>query len=136
MRKKKKEERIQDIRQIQKLKREKKKLETAPGSDYKTEYCSMLLDHCSQGYSFKSFAARINVLPETLEKWTKEHPEFEAAKSKAELKQRMFWEAMAIEACREKFSVHIFRYFIGDTDEMNPLEPKAVVLLPKEDISK
>ncbi|HEX2866744.1 MAG TPA: hypothetical protein VHO03_06865 [Ignavibacteriales bacterium] len=134
---KKKEEKVQEVRPIQKPRREKKKLETAaPGYVYKTEYCRMLLNHCRQGFSFQSFASKINVLPETLEKWTKEHPEFETARQQAELKQRMQWETMAVKACRKKFSVGIFLHFIGNIAVRKPSEPHPVVMLPEEDSSK
>lgn len=135
MRKKNNEEIIQDIPKIQKRGHEKKKRQpTAPaGSDFKPEYCQMLLRHCSRGYSFQSFAAGINVQTATLEEWAQEYPEFEAAMRIAELKQKMYWENLAVKACRKRFSVSIFRYFIGKQADTNPAETKAVVLLPMEE---
>jgi hypothetical protein len=132
MRKKAKKQRAQETRQIRKLKQEKKKLllEEVPG--FKPEYCTMLVEHCSLGYSFRSFAAGINVLPELLEEWTEKCPEFKKARTLAAFNQKVFWEKKAVEACSEKFSIGLFRYITGSIDE-NPEVPGFIVILPEEE---
>lgn len=56
---------------------------------YKPEYCQMLIDHCAEGYSFESFAGRINVCSNTLTNWCKDYPDFFRAKNQA--KQKMLF---------------------------------------------
>lgn len=133
MKKKAKKQRIREIRQIQELKHEKKKWLEAGASGYNPEYCRMLIEHCEEGFSFQAFAAKINVLPEVLNEWTGRYPEFRNAKSIAESRQRIFWETKAIEACREKFLISIFRYFTSDSREGKADVPEAVVILPEEE---
>lgn len=61
-------------------------------SKYKPEYCQMLVDHMSEGFSFETFAAKINVCRDTLYEWVKQHPEFAKAKKIAFDKCQMWWE--------------------------------------------
>lgn len=49
-------------------------------SKYQPEYCEMLIKHMSQGKSFWSFAAEVDVCFDTLSEWTKTHQEFSEAK--------------------------------------------------------
>ena len=51
-------------------------------SDYKTEYCQMLVDHMRNLHSFESFAADIGVNRDTLYEWCKVHPDFSDAKKR------------------------------------------------------
>lgn len=46
---------------------------------YKPEYCDMLIDHMSEGYSFDSFVAISRVGLKTMYNWCKEYPEFAEA---------------------------------------------------------
>lgn len=130
MRKKARKQKIQETREIQKLKRERNNMLLEKGSLFKPVYCQMLIGHCSKGYSFKSFAAQINVTPEILEEWTEKYKDFKKARALAVLKQRDFWERSAVEACMGKFSFSIFRYFTGDV-EVNISNPNHIVLLPE-----
>lgn len=132
MKKKAGKQRIQEIRQIQKPKLERKKWQFEENSGFKIEFCQMLVNHCSEGYSFQSFAVRINVLPKTLDEWAEEYPEFAKARTIAALKQKIFWEMKAVEACSEKFSYSIFRYFTENDKDKKPEAPQGVVLLPNE----
>lgn len=63
---------------------------------YKQEYCQMLIDHMASGLSFLSFAAVINVSEECLYEWGRVHQEFSEAKKEAFVKNRLFWEDLAI----------------------------------------
>lgn len=49
-------------------------------TQYKKEYCQLLIDHMSQGYSFGSFGGDIGVTRKTLYNWLKEFDEFREAK--------------------------------------------------------
>jgi hypothetical protein len=61
-------------------------------TDYKEEYCQMLIDHMAEGYSFKSFGGIISVVEDTLHEWVKVHPKFSESKNIGTLKSMVFWE--------------------------------------------
>jgi hypothetical protein len=63
---------------------------------YKPEYCQQLIEHMSQGLSFETFAAVIDVNDDTLYEWAKVHPEFSDAKKRAFGKCKILWEKMGI----------------------------------------
>ncbi len=54
---------------------------------YKPEFCQMLIDHMSEGYSFESFGAIAEVWDSTLDDWVNTIPEFADAKQTARKKQ-------------------------------------------------
>lgn len=66
-------------------------------SKYKPEYCQMLIDHMSQGLSFESFAAVINISRDTLFEWSKEHDDFSYSKKIAFDNCQLFWEKLGID---------------------------------------
>ena len=59
---------------------------------YKKEYCKLLIDHMSQGYSFESFAGLIRVNQDTIHEWCKHHREFSEAKAAGVAASRLVWE--------------------------------------------
>jgi hypothetical protein len=61
-------------------------------TDYKPEYCEMLIEHMAEGYSFKSFGGIIGVAESTLHKWKSEHLEFSESINIGSLKSMVFWE--------------------------------------------
>ena len=61
-------------------------------SDYKPEYCQMIVDHMSDGASMLSFAAEIDVARSTLNEWASVHPEFSEAVSRGKAKCAAWWE--------------------------------------------
>jgi len=63
---------------------------------YKPEYCQMLIDHMSKGFSFESFCAIINVHPDSLHEWVKTHKDFSVAKIQGKEMEGMFWERILI----------------------------------------
>jgi transposase len=54
---------------------------------YKPEFCEMLIDHMSEGYSFESFGAIAQVWDTTLDDWANTIPEFSEAKMIGRRKQ-------------------------------------------------
>jgi hypothetical protein len=63
---------------------------------YKPEFCEMLIDHMSEGYSFETFAAVVAVNRDTLYAWKDAHPEFSDAVKKAFDQCQWFWEQQGI----------------------------------------
>lgn len=51
-------------------------------TDYKPEYCEMLIKHMAEGDSFASFSAIVGTCMDTVHEWAKVHPEFSDAKKK------------------------------------------------------
>jgi len=64
---------------------------------YKKEYCDLLIDHMSKGFSFESFAGKVNTCKQTIYTWLDKNPEFVDAKKRATAKCLEFWEAAGIE---------------------------------------
>lgn len=65
-------------------------------TDYKPEYCQMVIDHMAEGLSFESFAGAIGVSKQTLYDWAERNKEFLDAKKTAFEKSRLFWEKVGI----------------------------------------
>lgn len=65
-------------------------------SEYKEEYCKMLIDHMSKGYSFMSFGADVSCGRTTLYEWVDKYPEFAAAKKEGEARALKFLESRAV----------------------------------------
>lgn len=59
---------------------------------YKSEYCQMLIDHMSEGFSFRSFGAVVECGRATLYRWADAHPEFARAKQIGEEKALQYYE--------------------------------------------
>lgn len=62
---------------------------------YDPVYCDMVGPFMAQGYSLTAFAGEIDVSRSTIELWTKEHPEFSGAVSRAKAKTLLSWETRA-----------------------------------------
>jgi hypothetical protein len=65
---------------------------------YKPEYPEALVKHMAGGLSFETFAALCNVCRDTLYEWTDAHAEFSDAKKMGEIKSRLFWERLGLNA--------------------------------------
>ena len=76
-------------------------------SEYDPEYCDVLVDKMSQGYSFEACAGFIGVSFQTLYNWAQKYPQFLEAKKEAFAAGRVFWEKLAID--------NIINSFQGDT---------------------
>lgn len=76
---------------------EETKAKVGRPSDYKPEYCQMLIDHMAQGLSFEAFGGIVDCSKETLYTWSEKHPEFLDAKKIATQKCRVFWEKLGVD---------------------------------------
>lgn len=63
---------------------------------YRAEYCDALVQHMTQGLSFESFAATIDVTRRILYAWAHKYPEFLPAKELGFEKGLLFWEKLGI----------------------------------------
>ena len=62
-----------------------------PASKYDPEYCEQLINHMSEGGSFKSFGGIVGVSKQTLYDWCQRHSEFAEAKDIGRAKSEFFW---------------------------------------------
>lgn len=60
--------------------------------EYKPEYCQMLIDHMSKGFSYESFSAKIDTSRVTLYNWEKQYEEFLYAKRLGMERCQAWWE--------------------------------------------
>jgi hypothetical protein len=67
-------------------------MERGRPTSYKPEYCQMLIDHMGQGFSFMTFAAIIEVNPDSLYEWAKVHEDFSEAKKIGYAKLQLLYE--------------------------------------------
>ncbi len=66
-------------------------------SEFKPEYCEMLIEHMSKGLSFEAFAGVIGVCKKTLYNWADTIPQFLHAKERAYGKCMLWWEQAGID---------------------------------------
>lgn len=66
-------------------------------TDYKPEYCQLLIEHMGEGFSFEAFAAIVNCHKDTLYQWVLSHNEFSDSKKIAFERSRLFWERVGID---------------------------------------
>ena len=69
---------------------------------YKKEYCQMLIDHMSKGYSFSSFGAVVGCGKRTLFDWADNFPEFAEAKEEAMERAKFYFESMMLSHLKGK----------------------------------
>lgn len=82
-----------------------KKQNTRRPTEYRPDFCEILIEHMSGGLSFESFAGVIGVDLGTMQDWLQavdkkgepKYPEFIRAKAIAVEKCRLYWEKMGIE---------------------------------------
>lgn len=70
---------------------------------FKPEYCDMLIDHMSKGYSFESFGAVISVDRTTLYHWETLFKDFSHAKGIARNKQLFFDETVLMALAKGEY---------------------------------
>ncbi len=81
----------------------KRKVKIGRPSTYKPEYCQMLIDHMAEGFSFETFAAKLDYCSASnLYNWVELHPAFSEAKKVATQRGQLFWEQLARAAAAGK----------------------------------
>lgn len=71
--------------------------------EYKPEYCDLLVNHMSQGYSFDCFGSEVpGASIDVLEAWVADHDEFAIAKVQGEAECLKYWEKIGIAASMGK----------------------------------
>lgn len=79
---------------------------------YKREYCDMVIDYMSKGFSFEAFAGSINTHKDVVYDWAKANPEFSDAIKLAKDKCREFWEQKGMDGLftgkDEKFNATVW----------------------------
>ncbi len=65
-------------------------------TDYKKEYCQMLIEHMSEGLSFESFGGVIDCDKATLYRWLDAQSDFSNAKAIGRQKSLIFWEKQGV----------------------------------------
>lgn len=63
-------------------------------TDYKPEYCEMLVEHMKGGLSFEAFGAKVDCAEQTLYNWRDAHPEFMESYKKGLAYSLEHWEEM------------------------------------------
>lgn len=66
-------------------------------TDYKPEYCELVIEHMSKGYSFESFAGIVEVSKQCIYEWRAKHSEFGDAVAIGFSKCQIFWEQKGME---------------------------------------
>jgi hypothetical protein len=61
-------------------------------SDYRPEYCDMVIEAMANGVSLEAFAGQIRVAVETVYRWMTRHREFSEAVSRAKPARTLWWE--------------------------------------------
>lgn len=119
----------------------KKKRGGGRPSSFKPEFCEQLVAHMSEGLSFETFGAVIDVAEKTLYNWTEKYPEFLQAKEKGFLANKYFWERAGINGMKagKDFNavVWIFnmknrfrwRDQVDVTSDEKPIMPQPVYVL-------
>jgi hypothetical protein len=68
---------------------------THPGgrpTNYRPEYCDMVIEFMADGYSVAAFAGHIRTTRQTIYNWANEHPEFFDALKTAQAMAARWWE--------------------------------------------
>jgi len=104
-------------------------------SKYKSGYCEALIDYCSRGFTWSTFAAEIQVSKSTVYDWLKKHKEFAEAKEIAEVKCEQFWEKKGLKPKSRDFHFGVYKLVMtnrfGYKEKPKPEEhEKAVIILP------
>lgn len=67
---------------------------------YNSDYCALVIEHMSEGYTFDSFSGRIGVCSGTVYEWKHAHPEFDDAVAIGFRKALWFWEKVLTSAAK------------------------------------
>lgn len=65
-------------------------------TDYRPEYCDLVIEEMAKGFSLGAFAGIIGVARSTIQRWVSEHQEFSVAVSRAKAARLLEWERAAL----------------------------------------
>lgn len=71
-------------------------------SKYNPKFATQIIKHCSQGFSFETFAHKIGVTDRTLRNWQQVFPDFAEATDRAKIAAQYFFERQLIEGITGK----------------------------------
>lgn len=77
------------------------------GDKYKLEYCDLLIDMMSKGYSLGSFCAEIKINRDTAYNWKERHPEFAQACLDGYHQGLRFYEDLLVNAAKGLLPEHL-----------------------------
>lgn len=85
-------------------------------TDYREEYCEMLIEHMGRGLSFASFGGIVGCSEDTLHEWKKVHPKFSESEYIGRTKSMLFWEEMGIVGTTEgnHFNAMSWKFNMGN----------------------
>lgn len=72
-------------------------------TDYRPEYCEMVVADMAEGYSIGAFAGLIGVARSTIQRWAAENPEFSVALSRGKAARLRQWETAGLKAANTQF---------------------------------
>ncbi|MEY2703414.1 MAG: Salicola phage CGphi29 [Bacteroidota bacterium] len=64
---------------------------------YRPEYCQKLIEHMKKGFSFKTFAAEVDVTESTLAQWVLENQDFSNAKELGRVYEKAIWDKIVMQ---------------------------------------
>lgn len=91
-----------DLRTLEKI--QLREMRSGAPTQYKPEYCDMLIEHCKTGFSVNSFGAVVGVAVSTLYVWCETYPMFKEAKEIAEVSRLYLNESNALKLANGKIS--------------------------------
>jgi hypothetical protein len=116
---------------------------------YREEYCKMLIEHMSEGFSYETFAAKIGTCRDTLYEWEKVHPEFSDTKKKAKEISQYWWESAGINGLytiiehgpdgekniiEKKINQAMWIFNMKARFRWQDTEPQALPILPEKEV--
>lgn len=77
--------------------KEEMKLLVGRPTDYKKDFCEMVVDHMAKGFSLQSFAGVVGVTRQCLYDWMDANNDFKKACEVGRERSRLFWENIMLE---------------------------------------
>jgi hypothetical protein len=116
------------------------KKKTGRPTNYKPEYCQMIIESMSKGTSVTAFAAEIGVVKDTLYEWAKVYPDFSDSMKQAMQICEKWWEARGMKGMTEgsqKFNANIWMFFMKNRFKWSDrTETTQVVEISEKDLDE
>lgn len=121
--------------QSDKTKKEKKKSSKPKPkgrpSKFNPKFCKGLIAHMSKGFSFETYAWKINVNQDTLHEWVKNHADFSEAKAVAVIANLYYYENVGIRMMNGKIKrANFMAWFVNMRNRHKWHNNTAVTLRP------